>query len=82
MFAIFGFHTFDNSQATNEETAPSREYDDAAAQIVRQEGEFSVVIPSAVGETEPISEMDGSVVGRSPAPCFLCDEKPNARRNS
>ncbi len=50
------------SHATSEETAPSREYNDVSARTVRQEGEFSVVIPSAVGETGPISEMDGSVI--------------------
>jgi len=50
------------SQATNENAAPSQEYNDAVARTVRQVGEFSVVIPSAVAETGQISEMDGSVV--------------------
>ena len=50
------------SQATSENIAATKEYNDVAARTVRQVGEFSVVTPSAVGETGPVSEMDGSVV--------------------
>ncbi len=49
------------SQATSEDTAATKEYNDAAARTVTRVGDFSVVTPSAFGETGPISEMDGSV---------------------
>ncbi len=50
------------SQATGENKTPTQEFNDVAARTVTQVGEFSVVIPSEVGVTPPLSELDGSVM--------------------